>query len=368
MPDKRDYYEVLGVSKGASEEEIKKAYRAQAKKYHPDVNPGDKAAEAKFKETAEAYECLSDPEKKGLYDSYGHAGVDPSYGGPGGSAGWGSGFSAGFGSGGFGVDLGDIFDSFFGGGSSRRSNPNAPMHGEDVNYRITISFMEAVKGCEKEISVQKYENCGECGGTGAQKGTSVETCSECRGQGSVRRVQRTPIGAFEQRVTCPKCHGSGRFVKSPCVKCGGTARQIVRKSITVKIPVGIDNGQTLAVRGQGSAGLRGGRTGDLNLTVMVQADKVFKRDGFDIYIDLPVSFVDAALGVKATVPSVDGNLSYDIPPGTQPGTVFRMKAKGVQYLQSAKRGDMLVTVKVMVPKKVSKKGRELLRELDKEIG
>ena len=365
MAEKRDYYEVLGVAKGASEDEIKKAYRGQAKKYHPDVNPGDAAAEAKFKEAAEAYECLSDPEKKNLYDSYGHAGVDPNYG-AGGAGGYGGYGAGGFGGGGFGVDLGDIFDSFFGGGS-RRSNPNAPKRGEDLNYRITISFMEAVKGCEKEIAVQKYEKCSDCGGTGAQQGTSAETCDECRGQGQVRRVQRTPIGAFEQRVTCPKCQGSGRFVKSPCSKCGGTTRQVIRNNVTVKIPAGIDNGQTLAVRGQGSAGLRGGATGDLNLTVAVQADKVFKREGFDIYIDLPVSFAEAALGTKATIPSVDGNLTYDVPSGRQPGTVFRMRGKGVQHLSSTKRGDMLVTVKVVVPKKLNKKAKELLRQLDDEM-
>ena len=365
MAEKRDYYEVLGVSKGASEDEIKKAYRQQAKKYHPDVNPGDAAAEAKFKEAAEAYECLSDSEKKSRYDSYGHAGVDPNFGaGAGGYGGYGDG---GFGAGGFGVDLGDIFDSFFGGGGSRRSNPNAPKRGEDLNYRVTISFMEAVKGCEKEISVQKYEKCDDCGGTGAQKGTSAETCSECRGQGQVRTVRRTPLGAFEQRIACPKCHGSGRFIKSPCSACGGTSRKVVRKNVTVKIPAGIDNGQTLAVRGQGSSGLRGGSTGDLNLTVMVQTDKVFKREGFDIYIDLPLSFADAVLGLKATVPSVDGNLTYDVPSGTQPGTVFRMKGKGVPHISSSKRGDMLVTVKVTVPKKLNRKAKDLLKQLDKEL-
>lgn len=311
MPDKRDYYEVLGVAKGASDDEIKKAYRKMAKQYHPDLNPDNKEAEAKFKEVNEAYEVLSDAQKKQRYDQFGHAGVDPSYGagGAGGAYG-GAGYSD------FG-DLGDIFESFFGGGfggSARTRNPNAPQRGGDIRTSISISFMEAAKGCRKEITVNRYEKCESCGGTGSEKGSTPATCTECNGTGQVRTTQRTVFGNVQSTKTCPKCAGRGKVITNPCKSCNGSAR--VRKShkLEIAIPAGIDDGQVFAIRGQGDGGLNGGPSGDINVAVNVRPDPIFERDGYNVWCEIPITFTQAALGAKIVVPTIDGKVEYDVAP------------------------------------------------------
>ena len=325
MPDKRDYYEVLGIQKGASDDEIKKAYRKLAKQYHPDLNPGDKDAEAKFKEVNEAYEILSDKEKKARYDQFGFAGVDPSYGGGQGA----------YGAGGFGFDdLGDIFESFFGGaggfggfgGSTRARNPNAPLRGNDVNISLPLSFMEAALGCKKEISVTRLEGCATCGGTGAKPGTSPETCPDCKGQGRIRRT----------------------------------------KKLEVSVPAGIDDGQTFVLRGQGDQGINGGPAGDVNITVSVRPDPLFERDGYDVWCDIPITFTQAALGDEIVVPTIDGKVKYNIPEGTQPGTVFRLRNKGISYVNG--RGDQYVRVNLEVPRNLSGKQKDALKEFEKLSG
>lgn len=358
MADKRDYYEVLGVSKGASDDEIKRAYKKVAKKYHPDLNQGDKEAEEKFKEAGEAYSVLSDPQKKARYDQYGHAGVDPSYGG--GAGGFGGGF------GGFeDFDLGDIFGSVFGGGfggrSSRRSGP-AP--GADIERTVDITFEEAAFGVEKEISVNKYDTCKTCGGSGAKKGTSTQTCSHCGGSGQVKTTQRTPFGMFSSTGVCPECKGSGKIIKEPCPDCSGSGKTRTTKRLKVKIPKGIDNGQTITLRGEGEAGELGAPSGDLYLTVRVAAHKFFTRRGYDVYCEVPVSFSDAALGATLRVPTLDGDVEYNVPEGTQSETVFKFRGKGIPYLQAKGRGDQFVKIKVKTPKGLSAKQKELFRQLD----
>ena len=358
MAEKRDYYEVLGVQKGASEDEIKHAFRKMAKKYHPDLNPGDKNAEAKFKEVNEAYGVLSDPEKKARYDQFGHAGVDPSYGGAGAGAGAG-GFGDFSGFGGFG----DIFDTFFGGGmggGSRR--PNAPSKGEDIHLRLGIEFTEAAFGAEKEIRYSRRCTCRSCNGTGAKGGTEFESCSQCGGRGVVTSVQRTILGNVQSQRTCPACGGTGRRVKTPCPDCqGGIINE--QKSTKVKIPAGIDNGQTLTLRGQGHAGRNGGTAGDVYITVSVAPHKIFERRGTDLYCEIPISFTDAALGCEMTVPTLDGKIKYNVPEGTQTDSTFRFKGKGVPRLGSTKaRGDLYVTVTVEVPRKLSAKQKDLLKQ------
>lgn len=361
MPEKRDYYEVLGVSKGCSEDELKKAYRQLAKKYHPDLNPGDKEAEAKFKEVGEAYEILSDPQKRQRYDQFGHAGVDPSYGGGGGAA---------YGTGGFDFgDIGDIFNDFFGGfgfgGSTRTRDPNAPIKGNNVNINLALSFMEAVKGVKKEVSVPHLESCAACGGTGAKAGSHPETCPDCGGQGQVRVSQRTPLGVIQTVKPCPKCSGKGRIITQPCPECRGMGRVRHTKKLEVSVPAGIDDGQTFVLRGQGDAGLNGGPGGDVNITVSVRPDPLFERDGFDIWCDIPLTFTQAALGDEIVVPTVDGKVSYTVPDGTQPGTVFRLRNKGVPYVGGRGRGDQYVRVNIEVPRNLSGKQKEALRSFDK---
>ena len=364
MPEKRDYYEVLGLKKGCTEDEIKKAYRALAKKYHPDLNPDDKTAEEKFKEVGEAYEVLSNPEKRARYDQFGHAGVDPSYGAGGGSGFGGFGGATGF------DDIGDIFENFFGGfggfgGSSRTRNPNGPIKGNDLRYNIAIDFLEAAHGCQKEITIQRLEQCRTCHGSGAAAGTSPETCPDCSGTGQVRVSQRTPLGIIQTTKACPKCGGKGRIVKEPCKDCNGLGR--VRRTLkkTVNIPEGIDDGQAFSVRGEGDNGINGGPSGDLIISVTVRPHPIFERDGYDVWCDRPVTFAQAALGDELTVPTIDGNVKYTMPEGTQPGTVFRLRNRGVKYTNGRGRGEQYVRVNIEVPTTLTAKQKDALREFDK---
>ena len=362
MAEKRDYYEVLGVSKNASVDEIKKAYRALAKKYHPDLNPGDKTAEEKFKEINEAYEVLSDSDKKAKYDRFGHAGVDPSYGaGPGG----------GFGGMNMDFDLGDIFSSFFGGGfggSSQRSNPNAPQRGSDIQAGVTISFEEAAKGCKRTIEIPRIEVCDECSGTGAARGTSTQTCPECGGRGQVSTQQRTPFGVIQTAKACPRCGGKGTIIPTPCSKCKGNGRIRRNVKIEVNIPAGIDDRQIFNVRGQGNKGVNGGPAGDLRVGVNVRPHPFFERDGYNVWCDVTVSFAQAALGDELQVPTLDGKVKYSIPAGTQPGDVFKLRDKGIPNVNGRGRGDQLVRIVVDVPKNLTPRQKELIRELGKEFG
>ena len=360
MADKRDYYEVLGVSKGASDDEIKKAYRKLAKKYHPDVNKNNPEAAEKFKEASEAYEILSDKEKRSRYDQFGFAGVDPSYGGGAGGAGGFSGFSD------FG-DLGDIFGSFFGGGfggGSRQNRANAPRQGESVRRTVVLDFEEAAFGCEKEITIDRVEKCTECDGTGAEKGSSPETCSNCHGTGTVQQTQRTPFGAFSSTASCPNCHGTGKIIHKPCKKCHGSGTERKQRKLQVKLPAGIDDGQSVALRGQGGAGTNGGPAGDVIVTVSIRPHPLFQRDGYDVWCEVPISYAQACLGEKLIVPTIDGKVEYTMPAGTQPGTVFRMRGKGIQAVNGRGRGDQYVKVTLEVPKNLNDKQKKLLRELE----
>lgn len=366
MADKRDYYEVLGVSKSATPDEIKKAYRQLAKKYHPDLNPDNKEAEAKFKEANEAYEILSDSEKKEKYDRFGFAGVDPSYG-----AGQGGGFG-GFGGfdGGMDFDLGDLFGSFFGGfgGGGGRSNPNAPRRGSDIQTNIYISFEEAAKGCKKTVEFQKIEFCDECSGTGAAKGSSPQTCPDCNGRGQINVQQRTPFGTISTSKPCQRCGGKGTFNPNPCTRCKGAGR--IRRTVKqeISIPAGIDDGQIFTVRNQGNAGANGGPAGDLRVGVIVKPHPFFERDGYNVWYDVTVSFVQAALGDKLRVPTIDGNVEYILPAGTQPGDIFKLKGRGIQVLNSTRRGDQLIRVNVEVPKNLNDKQKEALMSFNTAMG
>lgn len=357
MADKRDYYEVLGLQKGASEDEIKQAFRKMSRKYHPDFNPDDKTAEEKFKEVNEAYEVLSDPTKKSRYDQFGHAGVDPSYGG----GGFGGGFSGGFGDMG---DISDIFSSFFGGGFGGRTSPNAPRRGQDIQRSVSISFMEACSGKKADLNIDRMEKCPDCNGSGAAAGSSPETCPECHGTGQVKTTQRTPFGMISSQKACSRCGGKGTVISNPCRKCGGNGRVNVSKSITVDIPAGIDDGQTIRVGGQGHSGINGGPSGDLMVIISVRPDSIFERDGFDVHTEMPITFVQAALGAEVTVPTIDGTVKYTIPEGTQPGTVFRFKGKGIKKLNRSDRGNQFVHVTIEVPSNLTKKQKDLLREFD----
>lgn len=360
MAEKRDYYEVLGVSKESSADEIKKAYRKLAKKYHPDMNPGDAEAELKFKEVNEAYDVLSDSDKKAKYDAYGHAAFDPAAGGAGGGFG---------GFGGFGdVDLGDIFSSFFGGSSGSSSRRNGPMRGDDINVRVTLTFEEAVFGVKKEINFNRVQKCPDCSGSGAEKGTSAKTCSSCGGTGQVRVQQRTPLGFMQSTRQCDACHGRGKIIEKPCSGCRGTGYVKVSKKLEVSIPAGIDDGRVVTVRGQGSDGRNGGPAGDLNIIVSVRPHAVFERDGFDIYCEVPITYTEATLGAEIEIPTLEGKQKYTIPEGTQTGTTFTLRQKGVQYVNSKSRGDLHVTVTVEVPKNLSTEQKELLRKFAESCG
>ena len=356
MADKRDYYEVLGVQKGASDDEIKKAYRKSAKQYHPDLHPGDKECEEKFKEVNEAYEVLSDSEKRARYDQFGHAGVDPNFGG--GNPYGGSPFGG-------GIDLDDIFGSFFGGFGGRRSNnANAPRRGSDVEASVTISFEEAAKGCTRTVSYNNVETCSDCHGTGAQPGTSPKTCSACGGSGRVTINQRTPFGQVQTQRQCDACHGKGKIIDSPCRKCGGSGRQRKSKTVDVTIPAGIKDSQILNVGGHGNSGYNNGPAGDLHVYVNVKSHDIFQRRGDDVWVDLPVTFAQAALGAEVIVPTLDGKVSYKIHEGAQPGDVFKLKGRGIQRLNGRGRGDEYVRILVEVPKSLSSKQRDLIRQFD----
>ncbi len=365
MADKRDYYEVLGVSKSASDDEIKKAYRKKAKQYHPDLNPGDAEAEAKFKEANEAYEVLSDSQKKARYDQFGHAGVDPNYGAGGGA------YGGGFGGGGFDFgDLGDIFGSFFGGGfgGGRQANPNAPQKGETVQTRVTISFEEAAKGCKRTVDINRVDSCPDCHGTGASTGSAPKTCPDCQGRGYVNVQQRTPFGVISSQKSCPKCQGKGKVIDNPCSKCRGNGRVNKKVSVDVNIPAGIDDRQVFVVSGAGNAGVNGGPQGDLKVAVFVRPHAYFERDGYNVWLEQHVSFTQAALGDNIRIPTLDGDVKFDLPAGTQSETVFSLKGKGIQNLNGRGRGDQLVRIVVDTPKNLTQRQRDLLAELEKELG
>ena len=368
MAEKRDYYEVLGIGKNATDAEIKSAYRKLAKKYHPDLNPGDKEAEEKFKEVNEANDVLSDPQKRQRYDQFGFAGVDPNYAvANGGGAG---GFGGGFG----GVDLGDIFGdifgggfgggfSGFGGGSSTRT-ANAPRKGHDIQASVILTFEEAAHGCSKKITINRQDTCPDCGGTGAAKGTSPETCPDCGGRGYVVTQQRTPFGVMQSQQPCSHCGGRGTIIRNPCKTCRGTGKTAARKSLEINIPAGIDDDQNIALRGQGDAGSNGGPAGDVIVHVTVKADPMFERDGYDVTIHVPITFSQAVLGDDVEVPTVDGRIVQHIPEGTQSGTKFRLRGQGIQYLNGRGRGDQYVIVDVEIPKKVTRAQREALKAFE----
>ena len=361
---KRDYYEVLGVSKGASEDELKKAYRRLAKKYHPDLNPGDKAAEASFKEVNEAYEVLSDKDKRARYDQFGHAGVDPNFNPGGGFGGFGGFTDMGD------IDLGDLFGSFFGGGfgGGGGSRRNAPQKGETVRAGVTITFEEAAFGCEKEVTVSRTEQCDVCKGTGCAPGTTAEVCPDCHGSGTVR-IQRGGGGfSFSTTTSCPKCHGTGKIIHQPCKTCGGGGTVRKQKKLAVTIPAGIDDGQAVSLRGQGGAGRNGGPAGDLLIGVTVKPHPIFRREGTSVYMDQPVSFVQAALGAELEIPTLDGKVKWTLPEGTQPGTTFRLNGKGIPGLGGRGRGNQYVTVKVQVPTNLNKEQKEALRAFAAAMG
>ena len=368
MAEKRDYYEVLGVAKDASAEEIKKAYRKITKENHPDLHPGDKACEERFKEANEAYEVLSDEEKRKKYDQFGHAAFDPNAGFNGGGFGGFGGFEDIFG-GGFGGGFGDIFSSFFGGGGAARANPNAPRRGDNVRAQVNISFEEAAFGCEKEITTQRIEQCPDCKGSGCAPGTTAEVCPDCKGSGQVRTTQRTPFGMAQTMGVCSKCRGTGKIIHQPCKTCRGLGNIRRQHKMTVKIPAGIDDGQSISRAGYGNAGVNGGPAGDLLISVIVRPHAIFEREGTNIYMEQEISFTQAALGAELELPTLDGKVKYTIPEGTQPGTTFRLRGKGVPYLRSpGTRGDQFVTVKVGVPKGLNANQKELLRQYAASMG
>lgn len=357
MAEKRDFYGVMGVPKNASEDEIKKAYRKLAKKYHPDLNPNNKEAENRFKEVNEAYEVLSDKEKRARYDQFGHAGVDPSYGaGPTGGSPFGQ-----------DIDLGDIFNSFFGGFGGtgrRRANPNAPRKGSDTESTVNISFEESAKGCKKEVTYHNIETCSKCSGSGAEAGTSPKTCPTCHGTGQVQVTQRTPFGVMQSSRPCDTCRGKGTIIEKPCRNCGGNGRVRVKRTVQVDIPAGIDNDQVLRVAGKGNSGINGGPSGDLHVFINVRPHPMFERKGDDVWCEVPITFAQAALGAELTVPTLDGKVSYSIHEGTQVGDIFKLKGKGIPHLRGKGRGDQYIKVNIEVPKNLSSRQKELLKEFD----
>ena len=365
--NKRDYYEVLGVEKGASAEEIKKSYRKKAMKYHPDRNPGDKEAEEKFKELGEAYEVLSDDDKRSRYDQFGFAGVDPNYGA--GQGGYGGGFNGGFGGFGDFGDLGDIFGEFFGGGARTRggSTANAPRRGENVATRLELTFEEAAFGAEKEVSATRIENCTNCGGSGSADGV-IESCARCRGTGQVRTTQSFMGMTMQSSAACPVCNGRGKMVKTPCNTCKGKGKVRRTQRIKVKVPAGVDAEQTVRVRGEGCVGSNGGPNGDLLVEIAIKRHKIFQREGVNVLCELPISFAQAALGAEIEVPTLDGKVTYTVPEGTQTGTTFRLSEKGIPYVNGrGRRGDQLVTVVVETPTRLTREQKELLRQLDESM-
>lgn len=356
MADKRDYYEVLGISKGASADEIKKAYRTMAKKYHPDLHPGDAEAEQKFKEVNEANEVLSDPDKKAKYDAYGHSAFEQG----------GGGYSHGA-----GFDFNDIFSGFsdffggggFGGSSSRRSN-NGPARGSDVESRIILSFEEAAFGCKKDITYSRIENCSHCHGSGAEKGSTTDTCPDCHGSGVVITTQRTFLGMSQVQSTCQKCGGRGKIIKNPCKNCNGKGMVKIKRTKSVEFPAGIDDGMQLTSQGNGNEGRNGGRSGDLLIYVSVRPHAIFERDGKDLYCDVSLSFTEAALGAEIKIPTLEGEVEYKIPEGTQTGTRFTLKQKGIADVYGrGPKGNLYVTANVETPRNLNEEQKKLLREL-----
>jgi molecular chaperone DnaJ len=361
--NKRDYYEVLGVSKSATDDEIKKAYRSLAKKYHPDLNPGDAEAEKKFKEANEAYEVLSDSDKRDKYDRFGHAAFDPSSGG-------GSGFGS-FGGFGGDFDFGDIFSSFFGGstGSSSRSRRNAPIEGDDVGTYVNLTFEEAAFGCKKDIEFSRIEACPDCDATGAERGTTTETCSACRGTGNVTVKRQTMLGFMQTQTPCSPCKGTGKIIKCPCKNCNGKGYIKLRKKFEINIPAGIDHLQRIVKRGQGSAGRNGGPNGDLIIEIRVAEDKIFTRDGNNIFCEVPISFAEAALGAEIDIPILGGGTEkYDIPEGTQTGTSFTLRGRGIPDINSGRKGDLIITVVVETPRNLNSDQKKLLKEFATSLG
>lgn len=357
---KRDYYEVLGVDRGASEAEIKKAYRKLAKENHPDLHPGDKAAEMRFKEINEAYEVLSDADKKARYDQYGHAGVDPNFGASGFSGAEGFDFG----------DLGDLFGSFFGGGfgGGRRTNPNAPQRGESIRMSVAISFEEAAFGCEKEIVVDRTDTCDTCHGNGCAPGTTPEVCPDCHGTGQVQMRRQTPMGVFATTAPCSRCGGKGHIIHQPCKDCHGTGTVHTRKKIKASIPAGIDNGQTISIRGQGNAGRNGGPAGDLLITITVRPHELFRREGTSVLCEAPITFSQAVLGAELEIPTIDGKVKYTLPEGTQSGTTFRLKGKGIPSLNGRGRGDQYVTVYIETPRHLTREQKDAMLKFAETLG
>ena len=355
MAEKRDYYEVLGLTKEASADDIKKAYRKLAKENHPDLHPGDKACEERFKEINEAYEILSDPDKKARYDQYGAAAFDPSSGFGGGGAGFG--------------DFGDIINDIFGGGGGGGARQaNAPRKGESIRTNVSISFEEAAFGCKKDVTVARIEQCPDCKGTGCAPGTTPEVCPDCHGTGAVRTTQRTPFGMVQSSAPCQKCRGTGKIIHQPCPSCKGMGSVRRQHKINVTIPAGIDDGQTVSVRGQGNAGANGGPDGDLLVYIIVRPHARFDRDGANVILEQEIPYAQAVLGGDIEVPTLDGNVKLSIPEGTQTGSVFRMRGKGIPYLRGSGRGDQFVSVKVGVPKNLTASQKELLRQFAASMG
>ena len=359
MAEKRDYYEVLGVKKDATADEIKKAYRKLTKENHPDLHPGDKACEERFKEANEAYEILSDEEKRKKYDQFGHAAFDP-------NAGYGGGGFDGFG--GFG-GFGDIFSDIFGGfGGTTRSNPNAPRRGESVRATVNISFEEAAFGCKKEVTVAKIETCTDCKGTGCAPGTTPEICPDCKGTGQVTVAQRTPFGMMQSSSPCTKCRGTGKIIHQPCKTCRGMGSIRRQHKVEVNIPAGIDDGQTISKPGGGNTGVNGGPAGDLLVSVVVRPHARFERDGTSVLLEQEISYAQATLGAEVEVPTLDGKVKLTIPEGTQPGAVFRLRGKGIPFLRGSGRGDQFVSVTIKVPKNLTGSQKELLRQFAASMG
>ncbi len=356
MAEKRDYYEVLGLEKGASDADIKKAYRKLAKECHPDLHPGDNECETRFKEIGEAYEVLSDEDKKAKYDQFGHAAFDPTVGG--------GGFTGDFGD--IGDIFGDIFGGIFGGGGAR---PNGPQRGENLHASLAVSFEEAAFGCEKELSLARVEECEVCKGSGSAPGTTAEVCQNCSGSGMVRQQQRSPFGVISTTAPCPNCKGSGKIIHQPCESCKGAGSVRRSRKVTVNIPAGIGDGQTISLRGLGNAGKNGGPQGDLLVTISIRPHAHFKREGTKVLYELPISFVQAALGDQVEVPTLDGKVKYTIHEGTQTGSVFRLKDKGIPLLRNSKqRGDQFVTVRVKTPENLGEAQKQLLREFARATG
>ena len=361
--NKRDYYEVLGIGKDASEDDIKKAYKKMARKYHPDLNPGDKEAEEKFKEVGEAYDVLSNADKKARYDRYGHAGVDPNFGAGGFNGG---GFNGDFDFG----DLGDIFGSFFGGGfgGTRRANPNAPQRGESIRVSVSVTFEEAAFGCQKELTVERYETCATCNGNGCAAGTSPETCPDCHGTGQVQARRQTPFGTVATSAPCTRCAGKGKIIRQPCKDCHGSGMIRRRRTIQVQIPAGIDAGQSVSVRGQGHAGKNGGTAGDLLVSITIRPHNLFRREGTSVLCEQGITFAQAVLGAKLEIPTIDGKVEYDLPEGTQSGATFRLKGKGIPFINGRGRGDQYVTVYIETPKNLNREQKEALRKFAETMG